>query len=117
VVTAGFYAVTVDLKNNTYTLEPADLWGVVGSGYNDWGGGGPDATFTEVNPGLWLAQNVTLIDGEIKFRINEDWGNNLGDDNADGTLEANGANLVVTAGVYDIYLDFNDGETYWLIAK
>lgn len=117
VVAAGFYAVTVDLNNNTYTLEPADVWGVVGSGYNDWGGAGPDALFSEVNPGLWLAQNVTLVDGEIKFRINEDWGNNLGDDGADGTLEANGANIAVTAGVYDIYLDFNDGETYWLIAK
>lgn len=117
VVTAGFYAVTFDLKNNAFTIEAADLWGVVGSGYNDWGGAGPDFTFTEVNPGYWMAQNVTLIDGEIKFRLNEDWGNNLGDDGADGTLEANGANIAVTAGTYDIFLDFNDGETYTIIAK
>lgn len=117
VTTAGFYMITLDLNNNTYSVEAAELWGVVGSGYNDWGGAGPDFTFSEVNPGLWYAQNVALIDGEIKFRVNEDWGNNLGDDGADGTLEANGANIAVTAGVYDIYLDFNDGATYWFITK
>lgn len=115
--TAGFYRITLDLNNNTYAVEAAELWGIVGSGYNDWGGAGPDFTFSEVNPGLWYAQNVTLIDGEIKFRVNEDWGNNLGDDGGDGTLEANGANIAVTAGVYDIYLDFNDGASYWFITK
>lgn len=118
-VTAGFYMVTFDLANGEYTVEPADLWGVVGSGYNNWGDGGPDFLFTEVNPGIWIAQNVTLIDGAIKFRINEDWGTNLGDTGADGVLEENGDDIVVTAGTYDIMLDFTDATapTYTMTVK
>jgi starch-binding outer membrane protein SusE/F len=103
-VSAGFYAITLDLNSNTYTLESADLWGVVGSGYNDWGAT-PDFTFTEVNPDVWIAEVVTLLDGEIKFRINEDWGVNLGDTGADGTLDAGGDNIVVAAGNARIWID------------
>lgn len=113
VVTAGYYMVTLDLNNNTYTIEAADLWGIVGSGYNDWGNGGPDYTLTEVNPGIWVGEIVNLVDGEIKFRSNEDWGSNLGDDDADGTLEPNGANIAVTAGAYRVRIDMND-STYAL---
>ena len=114
-VTAGFYLVTINLNDLTYTTEAANLWGVVGSGYNDWGAT-PDATFTEINPGIWKAENVTLIDGEIKFRVNEDWAVNFGDTGADGTLDDGGDNIAVTAGTYDIFLDFND-STYTLITK
>ncbi|MBN4085081.1 SusE domain-containing protein [Flavobacteriaceae bacterium AH-315-B10] len=104
VVTAGFYAITLDINNNTYTIESADLWGVVGSGYNDWGAT-PDFTFTEVNPDVWIAEVVTLLDGEIKFRINEDWGVNIGDTGADGSLDAGGDNIVVSAGNARIWID------------
>ena len=110
-VTAGFYTVTVDLENNTYSIDPTDVYGIVGSGYNDWGNGGPDFSFTEVNPGIFVADNVTLIDGKIKIRVNEDWGTNYGDDGVDGTLEANGADIDVTAGKYEIKLDFTDASS------
>jgi len=103
--TAGYYAITLDLNNNEYVIEEASLWGIVGSGYNDWGSAGPDFTFTEVNPDIWVAEIVTLLDGEIKFRANEDWGNNIGDTGADGTLEADGDNIAVTAGGTRIWLD------------
>lgn len=117
-VTAGFYQIRVDLNNLTIAVEEASLLGVVGSGFNDWGGAGPDFTFTQINPDYWKAENVTLIDGEIKFRINEDWGTNYGDTGADGTLELDGDNIAVTAGVYDIFVDFRAGaNTYTLITK
>ncbi len=117
-VTAGFYTLTVNFNDNTYTLESSDLWGIVGSGYNDWGNAGPDFMFTPLGEDKWIAENVTLIDGMIKFRINEDWGVNLGDDGADGTLEANGADIAVTAGTYDIMLDFSGADpTYTFITK
>ena len=104
VVSAGHYAITLDLNANTYTIDSADLWGVVGSGYNDWGAT-PDFTFTEVNPDVWIAEVVTLLDGEIKFRINNDWGVNVGDTDADGTLDVGGDNIVVTAGNARIWID------------
>ncbi len=104
VVSAGHYAITLDINANTYTIEAADLWGVVGSGYNDWGAT-PDFTFTEVNPDVWIAEVVTLLDGEIKFRINDDWGVNVGDTGADGTLDNGGDNIAVTAGNARIWID------------
>jgi len=114
VVTAGFYAVTIDMNTMAYTIESADIWGIVGSGYNDWGAT-PDFTFTQVNPDVWIAEIVTLLDGEIKFRTNEDWGNNLGDTGADGTLDPDGDNIISVAGNARIWLDFSSGTGMYTI--
>ncbi|MBD1260467.1 SusE domain-containing protein [Maribacter polysiphoniae] len=107
-VSEGHYTIRMNLNDNTYTIEAADLWGVVGSGYNDWGAT-PDFTFTEVNPGIWIAEIVPLLDGEIKFRINNAWDTDFGDDGADGTLDAGGENIPSTAGNYRIRLDITNG--------
>ena len=112
-VTAGYYVVTFDIVNSTYTIEQADLYGVVGSGYNNWGAT-PDFTFTPLSNGVWVAEIVPLTVGEIKFRVNQDWAVNLGDNGANGTLEAGGANIAVTtAGNYRIVVNTSD-STYKL---
>ena len=111
-VTAGFYDLTLDLNNNIYTIESGDVWGIVGSGYNDWGNGGSDYSFTKVTTDVYVAEVVTLLDGEIKFRLNEDWGSNLGDTGADGTLDADGDNLAVTAGKYRITFNTSDNSYF-----
>ncbi|WP_375325092.1 SusE domain-containing protein [Flagellimonas sp. GZD32] len=115
---AGYYMITLDFNAGTYTMEAADILGVVGSGYNDWGATN-DFMLTEVNPGIWVGENVELIDGEIKFRVNEAWDVNYGDTGVDGILDAGGDNIVVTAGTYLITLDFSDegAPTYSLIAR
>ncbi len=81
-------------------LDLTTTWGVVGSATpNGWNG--PDLPMyknTE-NPEEMVAY-VTLKDGEIKFRENNDWGNNYG--GADGVLSQGGANIPVTAGTYKI---------------
>ena len=107
-VTEGHYRIRMNLNDNTYTIEAAELWGVVGSGYNDWGAT-LDFMFTEVNPDIWIAEIVPLIDGEIKFRINNEWITDLGDDATDGTLDAGGANIPVSSGNYRIYMDIANG--------
>jgi hypothetical protein len=123
-VTEGHYLVTVNLNDNSYSIEPHDgVWGAVGSGFNNWGGdtwdhdgdGGTaevpvsDAALTEIQPGIWFAENVTLIDGEIKFRQNNTWGGDLGDATLDGILDADADNnIAVTAGNYVISIDFTD---------
>jgi hypothetical protein len=109
VVTAGYYLITLDFNAGTYTMEEAELLGVVGSGYNDWGNAGGDFMLTEVNPGVWVGENVELIDGEIKFRVNEAWDSDYGDTGADGTLDPGGDNIAVTAGTYLIKLDLSEG--------
>ena len=111
-VSAGLYIATVNMNDLSYTLEPIDyVWGLVGGAYNNWGAT-PDAQFardwSRPFDDLWLLNDVTLIDGEYKFRANNDWGVNYGDDGADGTLEAGGANIQATAGTYSFVLDFTD---------
>ncbi|MFZ2907441.1 MAG: SusE domain-containing protein [Cyclobacteriaceae bacterium] len=102
-VTAGTYKVTFNTGNNTYTIVPY-TWGIVGSAYNNWGAT-PDFKFEyDDSSNKWRAI-VSLLDGEFKIRKNNDWGTNYGDDGADGTLEAGGANMVVTAGKYQITFD------------
>ncbi|MAX71460.1 MAG: hypothetical protein CMC76_10230 [Flavobacteriaceae bacterium] len=112
-VTAGYYAVTLDFNNNTYTIQSTDVWGIVGSGYNDWGGAGPDFALTQIQPGVYYGDIATLVDGEIKFRPNNDWSTDFGDNGADGTLDAGGTNIAVTAGLYRVKMDVNTG-TYEL---
>jgi hypothetical protein len=69
--------------------------------------------------GIYHAKNVPLLDGEIKFRINNDWGVNYGDTGLDGTLDQDGDNIPSVAGNYDIELDFTnpDAPTYTITAK
>jgi len=110
VVTAGYYNITLDLNNNAYTLEAGNVWGLVGSATpNGWNG--PDFRFTQVNEGIWIAELVPLVDGEMKFRVNDAWDINFGDTGADGTLDAGGDNITVTAGTNTrILLDLVNGS-------
>jgi len=130
-VTEGHYLVTLDLKDNSYTIEEAPVWGVTGSGFNNWGNnswdhdgdaGTPDvavsdAALTEIQPGVWFAENITLLDGDIKFRADNTWSGDVGDANLDNILDSDADNnIAVTAGNYVITIDFNnvDGPKYLL---
>lgn len=111
-VTEGHYLMTINLNDNSYTLESSDtVWGLVGSGYNDWGGAGPDFALTEIQPNIFVGDIAPLVDGEIKFRKNNDWGGDLGDANNDGVLDADpDNNISVTAGSYRVRVDFSDNS-------
>ena len=104
-VSAGTYKIEVNFSSMTYTMEEYS-WGIVGSATtNGWGG--PDMMFRYNSfQDDWRAV-VTLGDGEVKFRFNNDWGVNYGDDGADGTMEANGANIAVSAGHYLVTMNLN----------
>lgn len=108
VVTAGWYLVSVNLGKLEYTIEKTNVWGIVGSATpNGWDG--PNVKFVPdySKDGIFILKGITLIDGEFKFRQNDDWGVNYGDDGNNGSLEAGGANIPISAGVYDFVLDFS----------
>ena len=111
----GNYLITLDTRNNTYTIELVeDAWGVVGSAtYSGWNGIDLKLVPDNCNDGTYVIFGVKLEPGqEIKFRQNDSWGNNYGDDNTDGTLEPNGANIPVpTYTSYNIVLNISD-NTY-----
>ena len=88
-------------------------WGLVGDATeNGWDGPDMEMYETAANEYQLYAH---LSDGLIKFRFNEDWGNNYGDNEPDGTLEFDGQNISVVAGTYLISLDLNN-FTYSLTA-
>lgn len=89
---------------------PADSWAIIGSATaNGWGAETP-LTYDYCNK-VWkgsIPLTATAGSNEVKFRANNAWTVNLGDDGADGKLEANGANIAIpAAGMYDVVLDVN----------
>ncbi|WP_299777862.1 SusE domain-containing protein [uncultured Formosa sp.] len=117
-VTAGNYLVTLNLNDLTYSLESiGNLWGLVGDATpNGWDGPDTVMNMDYTTDGVWYLNNVTLTDGEMKFRANNDWGINYGDTGADGILDDGGDNIAITAGTYDVVLDLSDtsNPTYTL---
>ena len=118
-ITEGNYYVEFNLNDLTITVTSADpVWGIVGSAtLNGWGDA-PDVKMIPdpCNDGVYIVYGVTLTAGEMKFRADDDWGVNLGDTGADGTLEPGGDNIGVTAGTYNITLNTND-NTYTIVAQ
>ena len=111
-VEPGTYKLKVDVNAQTISLEPTDDWGIIG----DATPGGWDADTDMTYNGQKQAWEITtdLLAGELKFRANDGWDLNYGDTGADGTIEAGGDNIAVTAGNYTIRLDLNN-EKYELI--
>jgi CubicO group peptidase (beta-lactamase class C family) len=88
-------------------------WGLIGNATSiGWDGSQPDLSFTEdpKHKGIWTLTNIQLTAGNIKFRFNNDWTINYGDNDADGKLDADGSDIKVTAGRYDILLNLTDEE-------
>jgi starch-binding outer membrane protein SusE/F len=114
IATAGKYQITFNETEKTIEIEPIEhIWGLVGSAYNDWGNGGPDAQFDRDwrNDGVWILRNVPLLAGAFKIRDDNSWAINYGDTGADGTLELGGTDIVSTAGIHTITLDFSDPDS------
>ncbi|MEW2921348.1 SusE domain-containing protein [Muricauda sp. ANG21] len=82
-------------------LDLSSIWGLVGSAtVNGWDG--PDMPFYKTETTDEFVAYVTLVDGAIKIRANNDWTVNYGDNESDGTLDSGGNDILVTAGTYRI---------------
>jgi hypothetical protein len=106
----GFYKINADATALTYTAV-AQVWGVIGSASPM---GWDDETILEYNSELvkWTG-GMHLTAAEIKFRANHDWGFNYGSNDADGNLQANGANIAIDVEAdYSIELDFSTPNEY-----
>ncbi len=120
----GYFTLTVNTDTKAYSMDPYDASaaatyptiGIIGSGTD----GGWDAstamTQSSFDPHIWKI-TATLIDGEMKFRANNDWAVNWGSNTAiSGVGVQNGANIPVAAGTYDIWFNDLDGR-YIMIAQ
>ena len=140
-VTAGNYRIYVNLNdpaNPTYELvagmygkdepvggtttpepepepTPVSGWGLIGA-FNGWAG---DLALT--SDGTYYAVKGVELEGELKFRKDGDWAVNFGyaegaafEANAEIALAQDGANIVVPAGTYDVYLDDANAKAWFI---
>lgn len=112
---AGVYR----LKVNTTAMTWENLkvnWGLIGDATA--GGWDTDSDLT-FNPGtgVWtLTTNLKV--GEIKFRANDGWDLNMGDNNNDGVPDEGGNNIkIAAAGNYTITLDLSVAGNYFYQIK
>jgi hypothetical protein len=105
----GYYKINANLVEKTYSWTKTD-WGIIGPAQP--GGWNTDTNMTyDVATDLWKA-TLDLTAGEMKFRANDAWTLNYGDNGADRKLEENGANIAVpSAGNYTVTLDLS-GSVY-----
>ena len=141
VVAAGDYRIYVNLNdpaNPTYELnkgmfgkdepvggnttpepepEPTPVvgWSLIGA-FNGWAG---DLMLT--SDGTFYVVKGAELEGELKFRKDGDWAVNFGlaegaafEANAEIAVAQDGANLVVTAGTYDVYLDAENAKAWFV---
>ena len=122
----GYYTLTLDLANLTYSIDPFDetgaatysTIGIIGSGTTGDGSGwnqDVDLTKSTFDPHLWYITDIQLFDGESKFRAGNDWATNWGNDTElTGTGTIDGANIPISAGTYDVWFNDIDGTYVFL---
>jgi hypothetical protein len=115
VADAGYYKINVDLNSMTFETLNTD-WGVIGSATANGWDSDQDMTY---NPSsrVWSI-TADLSEGEIKFRANDDWALNYGDNAGDGTLERDGSNIAIdAAGNYTIELDLSSSPYSYSVTQ
>jgi hypothetical protein len=105
---AGLYHVRADLNTNTYVMERRS-WGIAGDATP--GGWDVDQDMTWNPEKMAMEVAVDLTAGQFKFRANDDWAINLGDNLGDAILTYDGGNIDIENGSYLIRL-FPDKPDY-----
>lgn len=97
----------LEQKGKKYILPKASFqWGIVGSATpNGWAGADIVLKADTTQKGRWIVHNILLKNGEIKFRVNNDWTLSYGATDDQNKLEKGGQNIRVVAGSYDVILD------------
>ncbi len=107
---AGHYFIQADTGALTYS-ETLYNWGLIGDATPGGWGSDQDMTYNS-GTATWTI-TLDLVAGQMKFRANDDWPWNYGDTGADGSLENDGDNIIIsTAGNYTIVLDLSIPRAY-----
>ena len=107
--TAGYYFVQADTNALNYSATQHN-WGLIGSATGSWDTD-QDMTY-DAGSGTWSI-TLDLTADFIKFRSNDGWDWNYGDNGADGSLENGGADIAVpVAGNYTVTLDLSVPRAY-----
>lgn len=114
---AGMHRLNVNINDRTYTVTSTS-WGLIGSATPTGWDSDTDMVYDAATGELTLTLDLTGgADNFIKFRANNAWDLNLGDNDADQEMEYGGADIAITeSGNYTVKLLLNQPiYTYELI--
>ena len=98
-VAAGRYDVSFNHTTLAYAFTTMSV-SIIGDGAQGWG---TDVNMTSTNGINYTLNNVTLVNGFVKFRKTGDWGTNWGSSSwPSGVASNGGSNIATVAGVYNI---------------
>jgi hypothetical protein len=108
---SGYYKLNPSTKDLTWTYTKT-TWGIIGSATaGQWDNSTP-MTFDPATK-TWVINSIALTAAEFKFRANNAWDINFGDDPNSDYMKYNGDNFKVTAaGNYKVVLNLSDAPRY-----
>lgn len=110
----GYYKIDVDLNGLSYTVTDTE-WGLVGDATGSWDDD-QDMTY-DPDEKVW-GITTDLVAGEVKFRANDAWDIEYGDNEGDGTLEPGGGNIAIDSdGNYTVELDLSEAPYTYSITQ
>lgn len=93
--------------SNVFTLKVTPYqpnWGIIGSATPKGWDASTDMTYNAASGTYSISLGLTT--GELKFRLDNSWNTNYGDDGNNLSLELAGSNIPVSAGNYTIVVNF-----------
>ncbi|MDQ7959939.1 SusF/SusE family outer membrane protein [Flavobacterium lindanitolerans] len=121
VPSSGYYELTIDIQEMTYSLEPFTYnpatmptfgsVGIIGAATPGGWDADTDMTNSTANPHLWKIDNIALTQDVLKFRANDSWdtpGNWGGGTPISGQMSINGGDFVGVAAEGNYSVWFND---------
>ncbi len=111
----GYYKIVFNDQTGDYTFtalttKTFTTVGVIGSATSGGWDTDTDLTQDATDPHIWTGE-VTLTDGEVKFRAENDWADNWGNDTyPSGYGIGGGPNILVKAGTYFVWFNDASGE-------
>jgi len=111
-LTEGVVDIRVKSTNGTSNVATIKVtpyqpnWGIIGSATTFGWDNSTDMTYNPMTGKYSIS--VYLNSGEFKFRLDNSWAVNYGDDGNNLSLESGGANIAVSAGNYTIVLDIDN---------
>ncbi|MDR9417345.1 SusE domain-containing protein [Gracilimonas sp.] len=111
----GYYKINVNLNTLTYTVLNTQ-WGVIGSATPNGWDSDQDMSYDLVDK-VWTI-TLNLSAGEMKFRANDAWDLDYGDNEGDGILDQGGSNIqVAESGNYTVTLDLSEAPYSYSLSQ
>lgn len=108
-VQAGTYNIKFNKQTLAYSFDFVTV-SIIGAGAIDWD---TDIALTTTDGDIYTLNSVTLVGGEIKFRVNNNFDQSWGGTtfpSGTGDSAPGGPNLMVTAGTYSVTFNRSTGE-------